>query len=75
MRYEPDNSVTVLADKFNSKPLNAPNDGSAHPDGSVWFTDPGYGSMGNYEGNKGELLIQEALGKKKKNFNIKMQAL
>ena len=52
VRYEYDGSVTVLADKFDGKSLNAPNDGAVHPNGDIWFTDPGYGSLMNYEGNK-----------------------
>jgi gluconolactonase len=60
-RYERDGSVTILADRFEGKRLNAPNDGVVDPDGAVWFTDPGYGSLGNYEGNKGDLELKEAV--------------
>ena len=49
VRYELDGSVTVLADSFEGKRLNSPNDAVPHPDGSIWFTDPPYGSL-IYEG-------------------------
>ena len=49
VRYELDGSVTVIADSFNGKRLNSPNDIVPHPDGSYWFTDPPYGGQ-LYEG-------------------------
>jgi len=43
VRYEHDGSVTVIADAYQGKRLNSPNDVAPHPDGSVWFTDPPFG--------------------------------
>ena len=49
VRYEHDGSITVIADSFQGKRLNSPNDIACHPDGSYWFTDPPYGGQ-LYEG-------------------------
>jgi gluconolactonase len=49
VRYEHDGSITLIADKYQGKRLNSPNDVVAHPDGSYWFTDPPYGGQ-LYEG-------------------------
>jgi gluconolactonase len=50
----------VLIDKFEGKPLNAPNDAVVSRDGAIWFTDPLFGNLGNYEGHpiKPELPTQ-----------------
>lgn len=62
VRYEYNGKTTVLADSWQGKRLNAPNDAIVHPDdGAIWFTDPGYGSLMNYEGEKGPLEIKEAV--------------
>src|SRR6516225_6063535 len=54
VRYEPNGTVTVIAEKYQGKRLNSPNDIVVHPDGSIWFTDPTYGIRGNYEGFKAD---------------------
>jgi gluconolactonase len=51
-RTEYDGTITVLLDRFQDKKLNAPNDLAVHSDGAIWFSDPGYGIMSNYEGHK-----------------------
>ncbi len=50
-RTEPDGTITVLMDRYEGKRLNAPNDVVVHSNGSIWFTDPGYGILSNYEGH------------------------
>lgn len=53
-RTEVDGTITVLADSFGDKRLNSPNDVVVRSDGSVWFTDPTYGILSDYEGYKAE---------------------
>ncbi len=51
-RTEHDGAITVLADSYDGKPLNSPNDVVVAADGAVWFTDPVFGILGYYEGEK-----------------------
>ncbi|ABR75205.1 gluconolactonase [Actinobacillus succinogenes] len=51
-RTEYDGSITVLADRFDGKPLNSPNDIAVQSNGVIWFTDPAFGINGHYEGEK-----------------------
>jgi gluconolactonase len=50
-RTEHDGTITVVADKFDGKPLNSPNDVVCKSDGSIWFSDPPFGILGNFEGH------------------------
>jgi gluconolactonase len=52
VRYEYNGTRTVLANTYGGKSLNAPNDGVVHPNGDIWFTDPGYGGLMDYEGRR-----------------------
>jgi gluconolactonase len=53
-RTEHDGSITVLADRHAGKRLNSPNDVVVKSDGSIWFTDPDYGIIADYEGARAE---------------------
>jgi gluconolactonase len=54
-RTEPDGSITLIADSYRGKRLNSPNDVVVKSDGTIWFTDPNYGIMSDYEGHKAEM--------------------
>ncbi len=56
-RTEHDGTVITLADSYNGKRLNSPNDVVVKSDGTIWFTDPSYGIDTDYEGNKAESEI------------------
>ncbi len=73
-RREYDGTWTILCDGFDGKKLNAPNDAAAHPDGSIWFTDPGYGIMGAYEGHKAEFELPTRVYRIDKSGNVTIAA-
>jgi gluconolactonase len=56
-RTEHDGSITVIADRFEGKRLNSPNDVVVKSDGSIWFTDPSYGIDSDYEGHRADSEI------------------
>ncbi len=56
-RTEHSGAITVLADAYRGQRLNSPNDVVVKSDGSVWFTDPSYGIMMDYEGERAESEI------------------
>ncbi len=60
-RTEHDGSVTVLADGYDGRRLNAPNDVAVAPDDAVWFTDPGYGILSDYEGGRADAELPTAV--------------
>ena len=60
-RTECDGTVTVLVENWQGKRLNSPNDVVVKSDGSVWFTDPPFGILGNYEGHKAEPELEQGV--------------
>jgi gluconolactonase len=54
-RTELDGTIAVIADSYNGKKLNSPNDAVVASNGSIWFTDPTYGVRGRYESLHGEI--------------------
>ena len=60
-RTEHDGTVNTIASSFRNHPLNSPNDAAVHSDGAVWFTDPDYGILNDYEGDKSEPELSTAI--------------
>ena len=60
-RTEYDGSITVLMDRWQGKRLNSPNDVVVKSDGSIWFTDPPFGLLGNYEGVRAEPELPQSV--------------
>ncbi len=56
-RTEHDGTITVLADRFEGKRFNSPNDACVKSDGSIWFTDPSYGILIDYEGARADMEL------------------
>ncbi|WSQ12597.1 SMP-30/gluconolactonase/LRE family protein [Streptomyces sp. NBC_01231] len=56
-RTEPDGTVTLLADRYAGKRLNSPNDSVVRSDGTIWFSDPDFGIISDYEGHRAESEI------------------
>ncbi len=57
VRTEYDGTITVIADRYDGKRLNSPNDIVCKSDGSIWFTDPPFGVLGFYEGHPAPLEL------------------
>lgn len=60
-RTEYDGAITVLADRFEGKRLNSPNDIVCQSNGAIWFTDPPFGITGHWEGHKAEPELPHAV--------------
>jgi gluconolactonase len=60
-RTEHDGTITVLMDRFEGKRLNSPNDVVVKSDGSIWFTDPPFGLLSDYEGGRAEQELPQNL--------------
>ena len=60
-RTEYDGRINVLIDSFDGKPLNSPNDVVVKSDDTIWFSDPPFGVLGNYEGHKSEQELPQNL--------------
>tara|TARA_B100002003_G_scaffold231574_2_gene242699 strand:+ start:1238 stop:2212 length:975 start_codon:yes stop_codon:yes gene_type:complete len=60
-RTEHDGTISVIASSYKNIRFNAPNDVAVHPDGAIWFTDPGYGILNDYEGDKAEPELPTAV--------------
>ncbi len=60
-RTEHDGAITVILDRFQGKRLNSPNDVVVKSDGAIWFTDPPFGILGNYEGERAEPELTPAV--------------
>jgi gluconolactonase len=60
-RTEYDGRISVLADRYDGKRLNSPNDIVCARDGSIWFTDPPFGILGNWEGEPAQPELPEAV--------------
>ncbi|MBI4048033.1 MAG: SMP-30/gluconolactonase/LRE family protein, partial [Devosia nanyangense] len=55
LRTEADGTITTIADSYRGRRLNSPNDVVVKSDGTIWFTDPNYGIMSDYEGYKADM--------------------
>ena len=62
-RYDAQGKATVLVDQWQGLPMNSPNDVVVHPDGGIWFTDPGYGNRGTLELKEATYRIDPVDGK------------